>query len=178
MLNLSLKQENIRKSEDKIKDLTEEEQAATKLINPDERSKIATKPITSAVYKELNEIHEVLKKVADAEDKRIDVEKAEADAKFGSAVTEAREEGRKAGAEEATAKILTVVRFLRLAGYRRQYKSPNDHEDDAIEKLLVLVYGGDQAAVDACLKLADGSKEVIDDFDVTCMLSNYPSFFN
>lgn len=66
-----------------------------------------------------------------------------------------------------------MVRFLRLAGYRRQFKSLNDHEDDAIEKLLALVYGGDQTAVDACLKLANGSKEVIDDLEVTCMFSHY-----
>lgn len=168
-------QESIKGSEDKIKDLSEEDQATTELINHDERSKIATKPIASAVYKELCEIHDALKKVADAEDKRADVEKAEADAKFSNAVTEAREEGRKAGAEEATAKILTVVRFLRLAGYRRQYKSPNEQEDDAIEKLLVFVYGGDQTAVDACLKLANGSDEAIEEFKVTCMILHYPS---
>lgn len=176
MLNLFSKQENIRKSEDKIKDLSEEDQATTKLINPDERSKIGTKPITSAVFKELNEIHDVLKKVADAEDKRIDAEKTESETKFSNAVAEAKEEGRKAGVEEATAKLFTMVRFLRLAGYRRQYKSPNDQEDDAIEKLLVLVYGGDQTAVDACLKLANGSEEPIDEFEVTCMLSHRLSF--
>lgn len=176
MLNFSWKQDSIRRSEDKIKDLPEEEHATTKLISSDERSKIATKPTTSAVFKELNEIHDVLKKVADLEDKRVDAEKVEAEARFGSAIAEAREEGYKAGAEEATAKILTVVRFLRLAGYRRQFKSLNDHEDDAIEKLLALVYGGDQAAVDACLKLANGSEEVIDDLEVTCMFSHYSSF--
>lgn len=163
----------IKKSEDKIKDLSEEDQATTKLINPDERSKIGNKPITSAVFKELYEIHEVLKKVADAEDKRIDAEKTEGETKFSNAVAEAKEEGRKAGVEEATAKIFTIVRFLRLAGFRRQYKSPNDQEDDAIEKLLVLVYGGDQTAVDACLKLANGSEEPIDEFEVTCMLSPF-----
>ncbi|KAI5841787.1 hypothetical protein DFP73DRAFT_528218 [Morchella snyderi] len=161
------KMDNIKRSEDKIKDLTEEEQAITILINADERSKIAGKPITSAVFKELNEIHDVLKKVAETEDKRVEEEKAEAEAKFAKAVAEAREQGRQEGLEEATAKILTVVRFLRLAGYRRQAKSGNDQEDDAIERILVLVYGGDQSAVDVCMKLANGSDEKIDDFDVT-----------
>lgn len=171
----SRQQESIKGSEEKIKDLTEEEQAT--VIKLDEQNKIKTKPITSAVYEELSSIAEVLKKVSDAEDKRSEEEKAEADAKFASAVAEAREEGRKAGAEEATAKILTVVRFLRLAGYRRMAKSGNDQEDEAIERLLVLVYGGDQTAVDACLKLASGSDENIDDFGITCIVSHYPSYY-
>lgn len=163
-------QENIKRSEDKIKDLPEGEQATTTVINADERSKINTKPITSAVYEELKQIHECLKKVADLEDKRLEEEKAESETKFNNAVAESREEGRKAGVEEATAKIFTVVRFLRLAGYRRQVKSGNDQEDEAIERLLVLVYGGDQTAVDACLKLANGSEDIIDEFGVTCMI--------
>lgn len=170
MLISSLGQADIKRSEDKIKDLSEEEQAITILINRDERSKIASKPITSAVEKELNEIHDILKKVSDAEDKRLEEEKAEADAKFNNAIAEAREQGRQAGLQEAAAKMFTMVRFLWLAGYRRQVKSGNDHEDDAIERLLVLVYGGDQSAVDACMKLTDGSEELIDGFDVTCMI--------
>lgn len=117
-----------------------------------------------------------MKKVAEAEDKRVEEEKAEAEAKFTKAVAEAREQGRQEGLEEATAKILTVVRFLRLAGYRRQAKSGNDQEDDAIERILVLVYGGDQSAVDVCMKLANGSDEKIDDFDVTCTVLRFLDF--
>lgn len=70
-----------------------------------------------------------------------------------------------------------MVRFLRLAGYRRQAKSGNDQEDDAIERILVLVYGGDQSAVDVCMKLANGSDEKIDDFDVTCTVLRFLDYF-
>jgi len=52
-----------------------------------------------------------------------------------------------------------------LAGYRRSVKSDNPVEDDAIEKVLVLVYSGDTVAMEACSKLDAGSEDKVEDLD-------------
>ncbi|KAL7268579.1 hypothetical protein RUND412_008793 [Rhizina undulata] len=161
------KMENIKRSEDKIKDLPEEEKATTIKINFDERKKMADKPIVAAVLKELQEIHDNLKSVSEAEDKRLIREKSEAAAKLETAVAEAREEGRKEGAAEANDKLLSVVRFLRLAGYRRRAPGESAEENEAVERVLVQVYAGDNNAVEACLKLANGTDDNIEEFQVT-----------
>jgi len=102
------------------------------------------------------------------EDKRLEAERVEAQARLEKAVEETKVEAQKETDEAARAKILTVVKFLRLAGHRRNNKSGDEDEDEAIERVLVLVYGGDQSAVDACLKLANGSEEPVDSFQVSC----------
>ncbi|KAG0130237.1 hypothetical protein HOY82DRAFT_579332 [Tuber indicum] len=161
------KLDSIAKSEEKIKDLPEEEKATTKIINVDERNKIIGKPVTLAVYKELKECYENLLKASELEDKRLEAERVEAQARLEKAVDEAKAEAQKETDEAARAKILTVVKFLRLAGHRRNNKSADEDEDEAIERVLVLVYGGDQSAIDACLNLSNGSEEPVDGFQVS-----------
>ncbi|KAG0640391.1 hypothetical protein HOY80DRAFT_884758 [Tuber brumale] len=161
------KLDSIAKSEEKIKDLSEEEKATTKIINVDERNKIIGKPVTLAVYKELKECYENLLKASELEDKRLEAERVEAQARLEKAVEEAKAEAQKETDQAARAKILTVVKFLRLAGHRRNNKSGDEDEDEAIERVLVLVYGGDQSAIDACLNLANGSEEPVDGFQVS-----------
>ncbi|CUS11326.1 unnamed protein product [Tuber aestivum] len=161
------KLDSIAKSEEKIKDLSEEEKATTKIINADERNKIIGKPITLALHKELKECYENLLKASELEDKRLESEKVEAQARLEKAVEEAKAEAQEEMDQAARAKILTVVKFLRLAGHRRNNKSGDEDEDEAIERVLVLVYGGDQSAIDTCLKLANGSEEPVDGFQVS-----------
>lgn len=107
-------------------------------------------------------------KASELEDKRLEAERVEAQARLEKAVEEAKTEAQQETDQAARAKILTVVKFLRLAGHRRNNKSGDEDEDEAIERVLVLVYGGDQSAIDACLKLADGSEEPVDSFQVSC----------
>ena len=114
-------------------------------------------------------------KASELEDKRLEAERVEAQARLEKAVEEAKTEAQKETDQAARAKILTVVKFLRLAGHRRNNKSGDEDEDEAIERVLVLVYGGDQSAIDACLKLANGSEEPVDSFQVSCK-DTPPSF--
>ncbi|KAF8246631.1 hypothetical protein K440DRAFT_644543 [Wilcoxina mikolae CBS 423.85] len=182
------KLENIKRSEDKIKDLTEEEKETTNAINPDERRNLKDKRITEAVHKELVEVHQRLSTLTETEDKiladRFDEQKHMHEAKLAEAVKEAKEEGIKQGREEmvneGNEKVNTLLKFLRLAGYRRSVKSENVQEDEAIEQVLVLVYSGDSSAMEACIKLAEGSTDLVGDgYDVSCRslwardLSNY-----
>jgi hypothetical protein len=161
--------------------LDNEEKAITKLINADERKKLQDKPITLAVHKELQEIHDRLKDITEAEEKllekrlddRLDEQRKAYEQKLDLAVKHAKEEGlrqgRKEKAEEGTQKVECLLKFLRLAGFRRSIKSENVAEDDAIEQVLVLVYSGDVDAMSAAIKLAEGSNDVVgDDHRVTC----------
>lgn len=101
-------------------------------------------------------------------------QKAEHEAQLVASVDSAREEGFQQGknevAGEANNKLLSLIKFLRLAGYRRTAKSEQPEEDQAIEEVLILVYSGDNAAVTACTKLAAGSSDFVCESDtgVTC----------
>jgi ribonuclease BN (tRNA processing enzyme) len=147
------------------------------LINADERKKLQDKPITVAIHKELQEIYDKLKESTDAEDKiieqRFEQQKHDYEDKLVKVTKEATEEGLKKGREEkaseGTEKVNTLLKFLRLAGYRRTFTSDNPQEDEAIEQVLVLVYSGDSSAMEACMKLAEGSSElVVEDHSVSC----------
>ncbi|KAA8911759.1 hypothetical protein FN846DRAFT_904127 [Sphaerosporella brunnea] len=160
------KLENIKRLEDKIKDLPEGELATTKLINADERKKLQDKPVIVAVHKELVEIHDKLRTVSDTEDKlleeRLEQQRRKHDAQLAAEVKKAKHEGIRIGREgqdgpESTVAVL--LKFLRLAGYRRSTKSDSAEEDEAIEHVLVLVYSGD--AMKTCIKLAEGSSDPV-----------------
>lgn len=147
------------------------------MINKDERRNIKDKQITEAVHQELSEVHEKLKTLIEAEDKvlgdRLDEQKRTYEAKLTDAVKDAKEEGLKQGREEmvneGNEKVNTLLKFLRLAGYRRSVKSENVQEDEAIEQVLVLVYSGDSSAMEACIKLAEGSTDLVGEgYDVSC----------
>jgi hypothetical protein len=96
-------------------------------------------------------------------------------------VKEAKEEGLKQAKEEmleqSNDRLNTLLKFLRLAGYRRSIKdeNPNVEEDAAIEHVLVLVYSAD-AAMEASMKLADASSEPVgEEHTVSC---KFLVFFN
>lgn len=60
------------------------------------------------------------------------------------------------------ANMLLVSQFLRLAAFRREEETdPESDESQAIEGALLLLYAGDESAVDAILKLVQGSEERI-----------------
>lgn len=145
------------------------------MLQPDERKKLQDKPITAAVHKELQEVYDKLKSLADAEDKqledRLEEQKRFHEAKLAEAVKQAREEGLKQGQDEKTAegnhKVDTLLKFLRLAGYRRSFKSDNVEESEAIEHALVLVYSGE--GMNTCLKLAEASTDNVgEEHHISC----------
>lgn len=58
--------------------------------------------------------------------------------------------------------MLLVSQFLRLAAFRREDGAdPESDESQAIEGALLLLYAGDDSAVDAILKLVQGSEDTI-----------------
>jgi hypothetical protein len=144
------------------------------LINADERKKLKDKPIIVALHKELVEVQDKLRAISDAEDKlveeRMEEQKRKYEAKIAEEVKKAREEGIKIGLEGQDgpeSRVAVLLKFLRLAGYRRSVKSDTPEEDEAIEHVLVLVYSGD--GMKTCVKLAEGSSDVVGEgHNVTC----------
>lgn len=152
--------------------MSEEEKATTRAINQDERQKIANKPTTLLIHKELLEIHDRFKELSEVDERNAVAAKRLQDEKLAAAVKEAEERGVAKGREEsetdAQAKaaqssneVLSLIKFLRLAGYRRSMKSDNAAEDDAIERVLVQVYSGDDIAMEAARKLASASEDAV-----------------
>lgn len=155
----------------------------TNLLNKDQLKKIEQKPVTQAVHNELIDLNklylEQLDILHDLEVERAKAQKAEFEEKLAVAVKEAKEqgleEGRKEKSNEAKDKITSLVKFLRLAGYRRTIPGENQQENQAIEALLVLLYSGDEVALEASDKLASGSTENVEESQtVTCMI--FPCF--
>ena len=70
-------------------------------------------------------------------------------------------------------RLLTFSRFLRAAAARRQREDDDSELSKAFEGALLLVYGGDAAAVNAAEKLIDGTDDQVTSTDqallnVTC----------
>ena len=82
-----------------------------------------------------------------------EMEKAREDFKF---------EGVSAGAAELRKKLLIFSQFLRCAAAKRTVEEEADTvESRAFEGALLLVYGGDQKAVETALALIEGSDEQV-----------------
>ncbi|KAF3280185.1 hypothetical protein TWF970_002937 [Orbilia oligospora] len=162
----SKKKRGIETIEAKIAGLTPQEQGITKLINNDERKKLAEKTTVEERVKEYQELASGLLAVAVAEEKTKTSEKEAAEAAAAADLAAKVEEARKAGYEEGlkTQKeaLLTCFRFLRLAGYRRAVPDDNVAENEAIEKVLVMVYSSEESATAAIENLAASKEEVVE----------------
>lgn len=78
--------------------------------------------------------------------------------------------------------LLTLSRFLRAAAARRQEDDETSDESKAFEGVLLLLYGGDNAAVDAAEKLINDAEEGVSSTEgallhVTCKLETL-TYFN
>lgn len=82
-----------------------------------------------------------------------------------------------AGAAQLQKKLLVFSQFLRAAAAKRSNEEEKDmDENKAFEGVLLLVYGGDESAVEAAMKLIEGSDEQVPGLDggllpVTCKSS-------
>ncbi|RVD88462.1 uncharacterized protein DFL_002647 [Arthrobotrys flagrans] len=162
----SKKKRGIEAIEAKIAGLTLQEQKITKLINNDERKKLAEKTTVEERVKEYQEFASSLLAIATAEEKTKASEKEAAEAEAAANLATKVEEARKAGYEDGVRAqkdvLLTCFRFLRLAGYRRALPDENVAENEAIEKVLVMVYSSEDSATAAIENLAASKEEVVE----------------
>ena len=70
------------------------------------------------------------------------------------------------GAAELQKQLLVFSQFLRAAAAKRSIEEEKDtYESRAFEGVLLLVYGGDEGAVETALKLIEGADEQVPGID-------------
>ena len=137
---------------------------AEKKINADQKYRVENKPNVEASIKNVEERLTHYKKFEDELHQRYATEKKSTETTHSLALETAKEEayqkGRAEAKEEFRANLLTLSRFLRAAAEVRQTEEkPVDSE--AFEGALLLVYGGDETAVNSIERLFERSEEQI-----------------
>ncbi|KAJ6262207.1 hypothetical protein Dda_3012 [Drechslerella dactyloides] len=158
----SKKKRGIEAIEAKIAGLTPQEVEGTKLINNDERKKLAEKTQVEERVKEYQDLLVSLSAIVVSEEKAKTAEKEAADAEIAVKVEEAKKAGFEEGVKAQKGVLSTCFRFLRLAGYRRAMPDENAAENEAVEKVLVMVYSSEDSATAAIESLAASKDEVVE----------------
>ena len=154
-------------------------------INADQKAQAMKKPQLQANLAQLEEQVAQYKKVDQGYQKRLRSEKealrAAHKTELENVRAEVKQETRAEAEKEAHQNVLVLSKFLRLAAARRHDmdSDPESAERKALEGLLLMVYGGDDAAVEATQKLVTGSDERIlstasEPVDYTCPSSLAP----
>jgi hypothetical protein len=152
---------------------------AARKINNDQRAQALKKPQLQAQLSQLEDQLAHYKKFEEecqqkyaAERERLEAShKEELDSLKASPKSESAGDIKKALQQ----RYLVLSQFLRAAASKRQQEGPETEERQAFEGVLLLVYGGDAAAVDAIEKLVEGTEDVVNGVDgnstgVTCKL--------
>jgi TolA-binding protein len=148
---------------------------AQRKINQDQRASALKKPQLQAQLVTLEEQIQQYKKF-DA-DLQKQLQKQKSDLTFTH--TEELEKVKKEAQAEAAArseaelksKLLTFSQFLRAAAAKRNSdeEDPEADENRAFEGILLLVYGGDQKAVETAVGLIEGSDEQVPSVEGTML---------
>jgi hypothetical protein len=137
-----------------------------KVINHDQKTQILKKPALQSQLAQFEEQLAQYQKVDEQYRVRAASDKAEAEKALEQAKEKARAdataESKAAFDKSQRANLLLVSQFLRLAAYRREEAAdPESDESQAIEGVLMAIYTGDDGAVNAMLKLVEGTSDQI-----------------
>lgn len=140
---------------------------ASRKINNDQKAQALKKPSLQVSLAQLEEQVAQFKKVEDDYQAHLSSEKAALQASHQAELEavrqQVREEAQAEAQKESKQAMLILSKFLRLAAARRQEAEgePLTPERKALEGLLLMVYGGDQGAVQATEKLVKGVDEQV-----------------
>ncbi|KAI5456412.1 hypothetical protein BGZ63DRAFT_396624 [Mariannaea sp. PMI_226] len=139
-----------------------DELVAAKIINTDQKAQILKKPALAAQLAQYEEQLVHFQKVEEQFRTRAATDKAEFEKTLEKAKADVASEAKQASEEALKKNLLVLSQFLRLAAYRREEaKDPESDESQAIEGVLLAIYSGDESAVQAMLKLVDGTEDKI-----------------
>lgn len=136
---------------------------STKRINADQKAQALKKPSLQAQLAQYEEQISSYKKVeqeihAQSQKERERLENAH-QVELESLRATLAQDAKVEAANTTRSNLLTLSTFLRAAAARRQLEDDTSEESKAFEGLLLLLYGGDTAAVDAAEKLVTGSND-------------------
>jgi hypothetical protein len=147
-------------------DVSLDDLVAQRKINQDQKASALKKPHLQAQLITLEEQVQQYKKFDADLQQQLQKQKSELTSNHGEALeklkSELQAEAAARSETELKSKLLIFSQFLRAAADRRN--AEHDEEDDenrAFEGTLLLVYGGDQKAVDTALSLIEGSDEQV-----------------
>lgn len=146
---------------------TLDELVAARVINSDQKAQVLKKPALQASLAQLEDQIAQYKKFDREYQARLNAEKsalaaahAEEKVAWEKAVEDAKIEATKAAEVKYQDHLLTVSKFLRAAAAKRMDEAKSDADENrAFEGLLLILYAGDQTAVQAVEKLISGSDE-------------------
>ena len=166
-----------------------DELVADKIINADQKAQILTKPSLKAKLAEAEEQLKVYKKVYSEYQEQRTAEKKQLE----ESLTEKHKKELEEAVAEAEAKadkklrdsLLSISQFLAVAAARRVDDfDPDEDESRALEGCLLQVYDGNNAGVEAMLKISGASDEKTmstkgDRLETTCasLIPFLPFFF-
>lgn len=139
---------------------------AQRKINNDQRASAAKKPALQEQLKGLEEQTQVFTKLHGEFQETLRKNKEELSASHKDEVEKVREESGRGAQEtskgELRKKLLVFSQFLRAAASKRNVEEDAGNEENmAFEGALLLVYGGDEKAVEAAVNIIDGSEEKV-----------------
>lgn len=152
---------------------------ASKKINADQKTQALKKPHLQANLAQLEDQLVQVRKYEEDFKRQFATERAQLESAHKAELTKMRSEAaNNANAElrrGTRERLLILSKFLRAAAARRQIDDDDSEDGKAFEGVLLLLYGGDTAAVDAAEKLIGGDSASVTSTEgnklaVTCML--------
>lgn len=170
--NLNKKLSALSKSDSIVaenKGVSLDDLVSQKKLNVDQRAALQKKP---AIQQQLAALEEQITQYRqfDADSQmRLSKQKTELDEQHEKEIAELKEQlqtsGVEASANQLKQKLLIFSQFLRCAAAKRQEEEQGTAESKAFEGALLLVYGGDDTAVETAMKLIDGTDEMVPGID-------------
>ncbi|CAK3855637.1 Hypothetical predicted protein [Lecanosticta acicola] len=151
---------------------------AQRKINIDQRAAAQKKPQLQAQLAELEERQEHYRKFDADYQTKIGKLREELASQHQQELEKVRQEIRSESVNtsesELREKLLVFSQFLRAAAHKRNIEEEADTDESrAFEGTLLLVYGGDQKAVDAAVNLIEGTQEQVPSIDGIPLPVNY-----
>ncbi|KAL1306475.1 hypothetical protein AAFC00_005171 [Neodothiora populina] len=139
---------------------------ASRKINNDQREQALRKPGLQATLAQLEDQITQYKKVDADYQSRMNTQHASLAASHKSEIealkAQLQKEAEEKSKTELRKKLLTFSQFLRAAAAKRVIEEEADTEESkGFEGVLLLVYGGDEKAVDAAEKLIEGADDAV-----------------
>ena len=139
---------------------------ASRKINADQKAQAMKKPALQSSLAQLEEQLAQYKKVDSEYQSRMSSERETLTSSHKAEIQELRESFKKEAESDSKAtlrkQLLLFSQFLRAAAAKRVIEEEADTEESkAFEGALLLVYGGDEKAVDAAVNLIEGSDEAV-----------------
>ena len=151
-----------------------DELVAQRKINQDQRASALKKPQLQAQLVTLEEQVQQYKKFDAEFQQQLQQQKSDLTSTHSEELEKAKKEARAEAAEgsqaELKSKLLIFSQFLRAAAARRNAEEDSEEDENrAFEGTLLLVYGGDQKAVETALNLIEGTDEQVTSIEGTLL---------